>query len=49
MTPADWERVRQDTERAIEYMKVLIRWADAGKGKHWPKSAEEKEQKEDKE
>jgi len=31
MTPSDWERVRQDTERAIKYMKVVIAWAEIGK------------------
>ena len=40
MTPSDWERIRQDTERAIEYMKVVIAWAEIGKKK--PKSADDK-------
>ena len=39
MTPSDWERIRQDTERAIEYMKVVIAWAEIGKKK--PRSADE--------
>lgn len=30
MTP-DWERIRRDTERAIEHMSRLIEIAEAGK------------------
>ena len=48
MTPSDWERIHRDTERAIEYMKVVIAWAEIGKKR--PRSErDDKEQKEAKE
>lgn len=31
MTASDWERVNQDTQRAIEHMRRLIEIAEAGK------------------
>lgn len=31
MTSSDWERINQDTQRAIEHMKWLIEIAEAGK------------------
>lgn len=31
MTPSDWERIWNDTKRAIEHMSRLIEIAEAGK------------------
>lgn len=31
VTASDWERIRLDTERAIEHMRRLIEIAEAGK------------------
>lgn len=31
MTSSDWERINQDTQRAIEHMKRLIEIVEAGK------------------
>ncbi len=33
MTEQDWQRIRQDTERAIEHMKRIIEIAEIGKKK----------------
>lgn len=33
MTVSDWERINQDTQRAIEHMRRLIEIAETGKKK----------------
>lgn len=48
MTPQDWERINEATERAIEHMRDAIRWARAGE-KRTRQNGDDQEQDEAKE